>query len=360
MRVLFVGHPSDQPTDGGGASFGRTLLKGLQRTRSAHEWAYVRAEPGKSSIQSAVAQNRIDFVWFLAPHYEPVEVPFAITVWDLGHRELPWFPEVSRSGWTFEQRESFYRYVLPRAMVVVTGNGVGARSIRDFYQVPAANVHEIPLPIDADELAAASANPALLEPYGLEPGGFLFYPAQFWPHKNHVTLVDTLARLRERGSRLKLVLTGSDKGNRSFIESYVAERGLRESVLFPGFVEAAVLQQLYLCAAAMVFGSLMGPDNLPPLEAMAHGCPVVCANYQGAHEQLREAALFFDGLDAEQAARQIEKLEDPELRATLVSRGRELARARNVDGYLCRVMEILDGIARVRRLWAPGNAYRHL
>jgi len=360
VRVLFVGHPSDRPTDGGGATFGRTLLAGLERARSSHEWAYVQAAPGKSSIQSAVVQQRMDFVWFLSPYYEPVEVPFAVTVWDLGHRELPWFPEVSLSGWTFEQRESFYRYVLPRATAVVVGNGAGARSIREFYQVPAANIHEIPLPINVDPLAGVAANPAILAPYGLSPGSFLLYPAQFWPHKNHVTLVDALARLRERGSSLKLVLTGSDKGNRAYVERYVADRGLSESVLFPGFVDGTVLQQLYLAAAAMVFGSLMGPDNLPPLEAMAHGCPVVCANFSGAQEQLGEAALFFECLDANHAASQIERLADPQLRARLVSRGRDLARSRNVDGYISRVMQILDGVGRVRRLWAPGNAYRHL
>lgn len=360
MRVLFVGHPSDRPTDGGGASFGRTLIAGLQRVRSAHEWSYLQGAPGKVTVQSTVVQQRIDFVWFLSPYYEPVEVPFAITVWDLGHRELPWFPEVSLSGMTFDQRESFYRHVLPRAAVVVVGNGAGARSIRDFYQVPAANIQEIPLPINLDELAGIAANPALLVRYGLAPGSFLFYPAQFWPHKNHVTLVDMLARLRARGSPLKLALTGSDKGNREHVERYVAERGLQDSVLFLGFVDSAVLHQLYLSAAAMVFGSLMGPDNLPPLEAMAHGCPVVCANYNGAQEQLGDAALFFEGLDAEDAALQITRLADAELRALLVSRGRELVRSRNVDLYLERVMGILDGVARVRRLWAPCNAYRHL
>ena len=359
MRVLFVGNPSDRPTDGGSATFQRTFLAGLQRAQSAHECVYLQATPGKATVQSAVVQQRIDFVWFLSPYYEPVEVPFATTVWDLGHRELPWFPEVSLSGWTFDQREAYYRYVLPRASLVVIGNGTGARSIHRFYQVPPANIREIPLCVDVDRLAGIGADPARLAPYGLAPGSYLFYPAQFWPHKNHVTLVDALARLRERGSPLKLVFTGSDKGNRSYVEHHVASRGMRDAVLFMGFVEEGVLQQLYLNAFAMLFGSLLGPDNLPPLEAMAHGCPVVCAAFEGAREQLQDAALFFDGLDPEQAALQVERLAEAGLRSELVARGRALVRSRNLDGYIQRVMEALDGIARVRRLWAPCNAYRH-
>jgi glycosyltransferase involved in cell wall biosynthesis len=357
--VLFVGNPSDRPTDGGSASFQRTLLAGMQRSRTAHECTYLQAVPGKVTIQAAVVQQRIDFVWFLSPYYEPVEVPFATTVWDLGHRELPWFPEVSLSGWTFDQREAYYRYVLPRASAVVIGNGAGARSIQDFYQVPRRNIHEIPLPVDMGAIAGIAADPGAPASYGLEPGGYLFYPAQFWPHKNHVTLVDALALLRERGSPFKLAFAGSDKGNRSHVEQFVAARGLSESVLFLGFVDEKVLHQLYLNAFALLFGSLLGPDNLPPLEAMAHGCPVVSAAYDGAQEQLGDAALFFEGLDADQAARQVARLADPKLRSELAGRGRSLARSRNADRYIQRVMEILDGFASVRRLWAPCNAYRH-
>ena len=49
--------------------------------------------------------------------------------------------------------------------------------------------------------------------YGLEPG-YLFYPAQFWPHKNHATLLAALALLRDRGVKKRLVLCGSDRGAR--------------------------------------------------------------------------------------------------------------------------------------------------
>src|SRR5262249_44848076 len=119
VKVLFVGNPSDRPTDGGSATFQQSLMAGLKRMRSAHECSYVQPTPGKGVVQSWVVERQIDFVWFLSPYYEPVEVPFATTVWDLGHREMPYFPEVSLSGWTFDQREAYYAHVLPRASIVV-------------------------------------------------------------------------------------------------------------------------------------------------------------------------------------------------------------------------------------------------
>jgi glycosyltransferase involved in cell wall biosynthesis len=358
VKVLFVGNRASQPTDGGGDTFQRLLLEGLKRMQSSHECSFVAPEPSKGVVQSLVVQQRIDFVWFAWPYFEPVEVPFATTVWDLGHRQMPWFPEVSLSGWTFEQREHYYRSVLPRASLIVIGNSAGARAISNFYQVPAESLCEIPLPVDAAGLQTVTPDAAVIGSLGLEPARYLFYPAQFWPHKNHVTLLDALALLRASGRSLKLVFSGSDKGNRAYVERCAADRGLADSVLFAGFVEEAVLHQLYLHAFATVFASLMGPDNLPPLEAMALGCPVVCAAYDGAREQLGEAALFFEGLDAREAAVQIARLEEAGLRHRLAAAGRLLAQARSPDDYVRRISAALDRFAAKRRLWGPGDSYR--
>jgi glycosyltransferase involved in cell wall biosynthesis len=359
VKVLFVGNPSDKATDGGSATFQQALLAGLQRMRSAHECSYVQPAPGKGVVQAWVAERQIDFVWFLSPYFEPVEAPFATTVWDLGHRELPYFPEVSLSGWTFDQREAYYQHVLPRASVVVIGNSTGAASVHNFYRVAPENICAIPLPVDFAPLQGLKADSSALEPYGLTPGEYLFYPAQFWPHKNHVTLVDALLLLRNAGKPFKLVLTGSDKGNRAHVESYVAQLGLQDSVVFAGFVERGVLHQLYLNAFALVFASVMGPDNLPPLEAMALGCPVVSAAFNGAREQMGEAALFFEPVEAQEAAAQVLKLSDSQLRRTLAARGQALVQTRSPDEYVRKISGVLDQFAKKRRLWGGGNSYRH-
>jgi glycosyltransferase involved in cell wall biosynthesis len=360
MKVLFVGNPSERPTDGGSATFQQSILGGLKRMRSPHECSYVQPAPGKGVVQAWVAERQIDFVWFLSPFYEPVEVPFATTVWDLAHREMPYFPEVSLSGWKFDEREAYYSHVLPRAGMVIIGNGVGARSVSEFYRVRAENICEIPLPVDVASLQGVARDSDALQSLGLEPAEYLFYPAQFWPHKNHVTLVDTLAILRNSGKLFKLVFSGSDKGNRKHVEDYVARCGLQDAVVFAGFVETPVLHQLYLNAYAMTFASLLGPDNLPPLEAMALGCPVISAAFNGAREQMGEAAVFFDGLDANDAASQVLKLADSQLRDKLISNGHSLVKARSADAYVTKINEALDQFAKKRRLWGPSNSYRHL
>jgi glycosyltransferase involved in cell wall biosynthesis len=306
-----------------------------------------------------VEKNQIDFVWFMSLYYEPVEVPFATTVWDLGHRQMPWFPELSLSGWTFEMREQHFQRVLPRASVIAVGNSVGARDIERYYRVDAQNICQIPLPVDAQGLRAIGRDAQALAAFGVVPGGYLLYPAQFWPHKNHITLVDMLAELHAAGRSLKLVFSGSDKGNREYVEGHVARRGLSGSVVFAGFLESAALYQLYRHAFAMVFGSVMGPDNLPPLEAMALDCPVVCAAFDGAREQLGEAALLFEPLDSQAAARAVLQLEDPGTRGRLVTLGQQVVASRSPGDYIGKINEVLDRFAARRRLWEAGNSYRH-
>src|SRR5262249_59697230 len=67
---------------------------------------------------------------------------------------------------------------------------------------------------------------------------FLFYPAQFWAHKNHVTLLEALALLRsDHGFDVHLVLAGSDQGNQPFVVERIAAVGLSGAVHVRGFVE---------------------------------------------------------------------------------------------------------------------------
>jgi glycosyltransferase involved in cell wall biosynthesis len=73
----------------------------------------------------------------------------------------------------------------------------------------------------------AAADAAALAKYRLEPG-YLFYPAQFWPRKNHMTLLAALALLCERGITEWLVLCGSDRGGRGKINAAIRPYGLSD------------------------------------------------------------------------------------------------------------------------------------
>jgi glycosyltransferase involved in cell wall biosynthesis len=301
---------------------------------------------------TAIAEVRPDIVWFMSPPGFPASTPYICTVWDLEHRKQPYFPEVSVTGWTWSAREEAYRSVLPRASYVITGTEVGKAEIAHFYGVSTKNIKVIPFPAPPDLRSSATGATPLAQNMH-EKGDFLFYPAQYWPHKNHANLLKALAILRaEHGVRLNLALTGSDKGNRDHVRRVVNELGLQEQVFDLGFVSREELAALYLRAVALVYPSFFGPDNLPPLEAFVLGCPVVAANVAGAGEQLGEAALLFDPADAADLATKIMRVrEDGACRQRLIAQGAAIAAKRNPHAYLAGLCALLDEFEQIRRCW---------
>jgi len=368
------------PEVGGAFTFQESLLNALRNIKTDHEitcfyyghevlatggslrWERLVKSPEKLAdrpLHEAVLRNRIELVWIITLDYEMVEVPYIYILWDLQHRTQPYFPEVSVSGWTWDNRERFYQHVLPRAAYVITGTQAGKNEVIDYYLVPAERVRILPFPTPEDALQPSaspqSEAPAINNPY-------LFYPAQFWPHKNHVALLLALKILVEQ-ERLdfSVILTGSDQGNQKYVQETVADLGLKNRVHFLGFVSRNALIQLYKNAFAMVFPSFFGPDNIPPLEAFALGCPVIAAHTSGADEQLGDAALQFDPKDEMQLAAAIKKLHtNPGLRETLIRRGQARAHKRTASDYVRDMLKIVDEFQAFRRCWSSREPYKHL
>jgi len=306
----------------------------------------------KSRLQRAIRDFGIEVMWFVGPSYLEVDVPYIFTVWDLQHRLQPWFPEVSANG-EWRRREKMYAIAIPRASAVIVGTEAGKAEVVHFYRVPAERVKIIPHPTPAFALNASQGSSKEVLPKYQIPEGYLFYPAQFWPHKNHVGLLLAVDLLRKKHNLvLPVVFVGSDQGNLQHVRRIVHELGLSEQVHFLGFVPQQDLVGLYRNAFALTYLTFFGPENLPPLEAFALGCPVIASGVAGAQEQLGDAALLVDPKNETQVAMAIKSLyEDSELRKTLVQRGLERAARRTGGDFVRSVLSILEELEPVRRCW---------
>jgi glycosyltransferase involved in cell wall biosynthesis len=357
MKVLFVIKPNSSGTDGGSHTFLDTVIDGFKNLKTSHKFYYIESDSANNPIKNIVKNGKFDLVWFLTPYYEETDSPFAITVWDLAHRFHPYFPELSITGWKFDQRDQFYGYVLPKATFVITGNSVGADHLNDFYRIPRKQIKVIPLPVKKIDFLIK--NESLLYQYDLKPENYLFYPAQFWPHKNHITVIDAFCLAKKTLKNLKLVFTGSDKGNLSHVKQYAANLNLQDSVLFLGFVDKEIISQLYINAFAHIYASCIGPDNLPPLEAMVFNCPTICSRFEGAIEQLSDAVLYFDPLDPDDCAKSILELLDPKMRLTLQQNGQALICQLSGRKYCEQIIKVINEFEPLRKLWPSGSEYQH-
>ncbi|MEP6617713.1 MAG: glycosyltransferase family 1 protein [bacterium] len=322
--------------------------RGVQRASRT-----IRREPAPrpfAALGDALVAAGAHCAWMLGASITPLDIPYVATVWDLQHRVQPWFPEVSSNGqWT--ERERLFPEYIRRAAAVIVGTEVGADEIRVAYGEPAGGLHVLPLPTPSFVLdAALGPIPARLVEL---PARYLFYPAQFWSHKNHVTALRTLALLAADPEMPHLVLVGADRGTLDHVMRTATALGVQDRLHALGHVDRATLVALYAHAEALLFPSMFGPDNLPPLEAMALGCPVIAARVNGAEEQLGDAAILVDALDAEGFAAAIRALRlDHAHREAMIARGRKRANAWTASQYVSAVFELIERrIEPVRALW---------
>jgi glycosyltransferase involved in cell wall biosynthesis len=161
------------------------------------------------------------------------------------------------------------------------------------------------------------------------PPRYLLYPAQTWPHKNHILLLRALALLRrEYGISIPVVLTGRRTEHWQAVAAEAARLGVDDLVVSLGFVSTGVMRGLYGRAEALIFPSLYEGWGLPVVEALDMGLPVLCSDVSPLSEIVSEAAVRFDPNDPVEVADAMRSLwNDPATRRRLSAAGRRRSKA---------------------------------
>ena len=244
---------------------GRLLAMGLAAAR-----------PGRLRGRLAAA----DVVHYpLTVPVPPVRTQTVLTLLDVQHLDLPaMFPRGER----LFRRIAYDRAARRASRVIVISEWVRGRVVERLGLDP-GRVHAVHLAVDHERF---TADPTVARE------NVLYYPARPWPHKNHARLFEAFALLRRDHPELRLVLTGAghDAGR------------LPAGVEALGDVPPAERVALYRRARALVFPSLYEGFGLPPLEAMACGCPVAASSAGSLPEVVGDAAALFDPHDAEAIA----------------------------------------------------------
>jgi len=165
------------------------------------------------------------------------------------------------------------------------------RDLLARYPVPAERVVVVPNGVAAPFAESAQAAPGAA---GSDP--FLLYVGGLDPSKNVPFLLDVLAEVRRQVPSMRLALAGETGPRREALRARARATGLEEALLLLGFLGDARLAAAYRDAAAFLFPSLYEGFGLPPLEAMAAGCPVV-ASPGGALPEVLDGAAWIAPLN---------------------------------------------------------------
>ena len=259
-------------------------------------------------------------------------VPSVGTVHDFSQLHVPQKYDAARMFYIMR--------VLPRMMRrltrVISVSESTRRDLESFAEVPSERIRVIYNGADLERFAPRPRAEARAElPAGLNiPERYVLYIARLeHPGKNHVRLLEAFAAMK-RATDLpqKLVLVGGAWNGAEVIHARVAELGLSDQVVFPGFVPNEVLPALYAAADAFAFPSLFEGFGIPVLEAMASGTPVCAASTSSIPEVVGDAGLLFDPLDVPAMTESlIRLLQDQPLRRRLIAAGIQRAAAFSWD-----------------------------
>jgi len=271
-----------------------------------------------------------------------IPVPALGCIHDLMHRYERQFPEVSANG-EYRKREFVFRNICTWTKGVLVDSEVGKKHVIESYGLEERRIHV--LPFIAPKYVYSFERPKNFDARYNLPQKFIFYPAQFWEHKNHKGLLRAIGQLKGMLPDLKLVLAGSRKNAYESVLQLVKDLNLQNDVIFLGYVPDEDITEIYLRARALVMPTFFGPTNIPPLEAFVIGCPVAVSDIYGMREQVGDAALLFNPKSVGDIADCIRRLwNDDDLCSELVAKGKQRDAQWRTEQFNERLRTIIEKI----------------
>lgn len=257
-----------------------------------------------------------------------------ITIHDLGIFHNP--------GWYSKRFYYFYRFLIPRIV----------RNSRKIITVSEFSRQELIKYLDIQSEKIAVINCGLPKAFeSITPvdkpnkfGEYILAVSSRDPRKNLESTILAFESLKQKD--LKLVIAGAS--HKSFASSRIGYLSAKNpNIILTGFVTDEELKNLYMKARLFVFTSFYEGFGLPPLEAMACGCPCVISKAASLPEVCEDGVQYCDPYDIEDIADKIRKmLVDENLRQELIIKGQKRAKLFTWENSARKLLAIIDEIDR--------------
>jgi len=218
--------------------------------------------------------------------------------------------------------KNFLPFLLRKTKAVITISEATRKDIIQQLKIRENKVHVVPCGYNKELYYPESIKSSLIkEKYGYE--NYFLAVGPSFPHKNFERLILAYSELeKSRQDENPLLIIGGFKAYINTLKKYVEKINPNLNVVFLGYIPLEDLPVFYRNAIALVFPSFFEGFGLPPLEAMASGCPVICSGTSSMPEVCGDAAYYFDPYNHTEIVVGMKKiLDDSEFRQSLISKG---------------------------------------
>ncbi|RNB51736.1 glycosyltransferase family 1 protein [Brevibacillus gelatini] len=276
-------------------------------------------------FHSWIRSLRLD-LWFcplLVLNPYDVTIPSVINIPDIQHEFYPQFFDEKSLQW----RKATYQSSALKANAVLTLSEYSRESMIAKFGVPPHRIHaihldsahEFTLPFDETK------NQLVRQKYNL-PAHYGFYPANTWWHKNHVSLLQALAFLRdEHKLKIHMVFTGAPQEAHGQVMATIKQLQLSDQITWLNYIPQEEMPYLFRNANFLCFPSLFEGFGIPLVEAMRSELPIICSSSGSIPEIVGDAALTFDPVSPEDIAQKMVEVQNEHVRAALITKGLQQA-----------------------------------
>ncbi len=295
--------------------------------------------------------EQVDLPIFLYTHGSPLLINLVNTAPCVYKNQIVTIMDMTtfvNPKWFKRSFASYYKLVLPiiarNSLKIITVSEHSKKDILRYINVPAAKVEVIYCAVSQKFLATArgsSMGDEILKRLGVRKNSFILGVSSLDPRKNFKVLIAAYLKLN---GEFPLIIVGS-KGHAFASSDLDSLTSGRSNIIFTGYLLDEELVSLYKFARCFVYPSLYEGFGLPPLEAMACGCPTIVADTSSIPEVCGNASIYVDPNDTTALKNVLSDLISDDLkRESLTLRGYDREKAFSWQASCVRLKNLLEQV----------------
>jgi glycosyltransferase involved in cell wall biosynthesis len=190
-------------------------------------------------------------------------IDFVSTVWEMQYKNYPTLPEYKNIYFDIQDRDQICNFISLYAYKIFVGTNKSKDDFHFFYKCA------------KNKLISKYTNSSIIKSFNINSSDgiknlnfdFLFYPAQFWSHKNHLYIVKSFQKIKENKLNIKCIFSGSDKGSLGSVKNLIKEYGLDDYFIFLKYLNNNEIAHLYKNSLAVIIPNNIGTYTFPHIEA---------------------------------------------------------------------------------------------
>ncbi|MDA7443748.1 glycosyltransferase [Candidatus Pelagibacter ubique] len=236
----------------------------------------------KNNFENFLLNQKFDIIYFNSPTIFSTfleEIPFVMNIYEMQHRTDNYFPEYRKSGHSLDARDEIILNAVKKSFKLIVATEKDKKLLKELYNSYDRNVEIQPyvpqLPNLYQNQYKNENFKEIFKSLRISAKYIFFYPAQFWSHKNHKYIIDIIKFIKKSDREdIKVIFTGHDKGNKSYISRAINDENLNENFIILDYISDKELISLYLNCSALIMPTFVGHSTLPLYEAFYFKLPV--------------------------------------------------------------------------------------